>query len=117
MKKFIISIALLTVPLLAMANIGVSINIGQPNYYGQIQLDNMPPPALLYPNPIIIQPVPGVGYSPLYLRVPEVQYRNWRFYCGRYHACGRRVYFVTDIWVRRDARWQLVRRHATLAED
>jgi ketosteroid isomerase-like protein len=43
---------------------------------------------------------------------------------SRYHQTARfgerdvsRVYFVTDIWVRRDARWQLVRRHATLADD
>ena len=43
---------------------------------------------------------------------------------SRYHQTARfgerdvsRVYFTTDIWVRRDARWQLVRRHATLAED
>ena len=43
---------------------------------------------------------------------------------SRYHQTARfgdhdvsRVYFVTDIWVRRDARWQLARRHATLADD
>ena len=43
---------------------------------------------------------------------------------SRYHQTARfgerdvsRVYFATDIWVRREARWQLVRRHATLADD
>ncbi len=43
---------------------------------------------------------------------------------SRYHQTARfddrdvsRVYFVTDVWVRRDTRWQLVRRHATLADD
>ena len=43
---------------------------------------------------------------------------------SRYHQTARfgerdvsRAYFVTDIWVRRDTRWQLVRRHATLADE
>jgi hypothetical protein len=101
MKKFLLSLALvagsLVAPLLAVA--GISISIGDPNYYGQIQIGNVPPP-LIYANPIIVQPVPGYIAAPLYLRVPDYQVRNWRAYCGGYHACNRRVYFVNDSWYR-----------------
>ncbi|PRC92415.1 hypothetical protein [Solimicrobium silvestre] len=103
MNRFLISLALLASPLLANAgpNVGVSVNIGQPGFYGQIELGNVPPPPVMYGTPMIIQPAPvGVVVQPLYLRVPSSHYRNWRHYCGRYNACGRPVYFVQDNWYR-----------------
>ena len=53
---------------------------------------------------------------------PEV-YGNTAVLVSRYHQVARlddrdlthRMH-VTDIWTRRDARWQIVRRHATMAE-
>src|SRR4051812_25954213 len=102
MKKFLISILLVTSSLLAMAaraEVGVTISIGDPNYYGALQLGDYPRPTLLYTDPVIISPLPaGVVYAPMYLRVPPGHYKNWRYYCGRYGACGRQVYFVTDTW-------------------
>ena len=52
---------------------------------------------------------------------PEV-YGNTAVLVSRYHQVARldgrdlthRMH-VTDIWTRRDARWQIVRRHATMA--
>ena len=53
---------------------------------------------------------------------PEV-YGNTAVLVSRYHQVARldgrdlthRMH-VTDIWTRREARWQIVRRHATVAE-
>lgn len=96
MKKLLILTALLVSPLLAVA--GISINIGEPDYYGQLQIGNERP-QLLFADPIIIHRGPG-RYPPLYLRVPDYQARNWAAYCYRYNACGRPVYFVNDYWYR-----------------
>ena len=82
------------------AQVGVSIGINQPGVYGQINIGGgYPPPAIVYPQPVIISPGPVVG-PPMYLYVPPLYQRNWRRYCGRYNACGRRVYFVQEQWVR-----------------
>ncbi len=99
MNRLLISFALITSPLLAQASTSVSISVGQPGFYGQLELGNMGPPPVLYAQPQIILPGP-VAYPPLYLRVPSSHYRNWRHYCGRYHACDRPVYFVRDDWYR-----------------
>lgn len=86
---------------LAGANVGVSVSVGQPGYYGQVDIGALPPPAVVYPAPVAIQPVPvGVALPPLYLRVPQAHYHDWRRYCGAYRACGRQVYFVSDAWYR-----------------
>lgn len=83
----------------AATDIGVSVSIGQPNFYGRIDLNNYPKPALIYPQPVVIQPVPvGVYYAPMYLRVPPGHAKDWRKHCGKYDACGRPVYFVKDDW-------------------
>jgi hypothetical protein len=84
------------------ANVGVSVNIGDPNFYGAIDIGNYPPPQLVNPAPVIIQPgvTVGVAVAPLYLHVPAAHYGNWRRYCGMYNACGRPVYFVHDNWYR-----------------
>ncbi|MCD6026568.1 MAG: hypothetical protein K0R08_1087 [Solimicrobium sp.] len=111
MNKIIISIALLVSPLLAPAatNVGISINIGEPNYYGQIQLGNMQP-RVLYEEPIIIQRG-RMQNPPLYLRVPPGHYKNWSRHCGKYNACDRSVYFVDDVWYQNDFAPQYRRDH------
>lgn len=102
MKKICLCVAVAaiaaSVPALA-ADLGVSINVGEPGFYGQIDIGDVPRPALIYPQPVIIQPAPaGVVMEPMYLRVPPGHARHWREYCGRYNACGRPVYFVQDHW-------------------
>lgn len=99
MKNVFLAAVLLTVALPAGAQVGVSINIGEPGFYGQIAIGSAPPPQLIYPQPVIIAPAPRyVGVPPIYLRVPPGQVKHWRNYCGRYDACGRPVYFVRDDW-------------------
>ena len=100
MKK-LMAVSMLTAiaasaPALA-ADVGVSINVGEPGFYGQIDIGNVPRPVVVNPRPIIIQPAP-VAVEPIYLRVPPGQAKKWSYYCGRYNACGRPVYFVQDNW-------------------
>lgn len=99
MKRIILSLALLASPLVALASVDVSVNLGAPNYYGEVPLANMPPPQVLYSQPIVIQRGRG-AYSPIYLRVPPYQARHWGRYCSMYNACYRPVYFVNDNWYR-----------------
>ncbi|AXE30684.1 hypothetical protein DK842_12740 [Chromobacterium phragmitis] len=79
---------------------GVSISVGEPGFYGQIDIGGYPPPQLIYPQPVVIQPAVAV-MPPLYLRVPPGHIKQWGRYCGRYGACGRKVYFVRDDWYNR----------------
>jgi hypothetical protein len=81
------------------ADVGVSVSVGQPGFYGQINIGSAPQPAVMYPNPVVIQPgPPAVIGTPIYLHVPPGHAKNWRKYCDRYNACGRPVYFVNDKW-------------------
>ncbi|BAK77554.1 hypothetical protein NH8B_2761 [Pseudogulbenkiania sp. NH8B] len=79
------------------ADVGVSISIGDPNFYGQIDIGNFPRPAVIYAEPVIIRRSPVV-YEPIYLRVPPGHAKHWRQHCAEYRACGRPVYFVRDEW-------------------
>jgi hypothetical protein len=79
------------------ADVGVSVTVGQPGFYGHIDIGDFPQPTVIYPQPVIIQPVPVAG-PPLYLRVPPGHYKHWNKHCAEYDACGRQVYFVRDSW-------------------
>lgn len=81
-------------------DVGVSINIGQPGFYGQLNLGTNMVPQLVLPQPVLIAPPPptAVMLPPLYLRVPLDHSRNWARFCNQYNACGRQVYFVRDDW-------------------
>jgi len=81
------------------ANVGVSVTVGDPGYYGRIDIGNFPQPQLIYLQPVVIEPVPvGVVPQPLYLHVPPGHAKNWRKHCAKYNACGQPVYFVSDKW-------------------
>ena len=80
------------------ADVGVSVSIGQPGFYGRIDIGDYPQPQLVYPEPIVIQRPVGVVYEPIYLHVPPGHAKRWGHYCGQYNACGRPVYFVQDNW-------------------
>lgn len=89
--------AAVSAPALA-ADVGVSVTVGQPGFYGHIDIgDAYPAPALIYPQPVFVRPAPP-GLEPLYLHVPPGHYKNWKKHCARYDACGRPVYFVQDSW-------------------
>ena len=85
----------------AGTNVGVSIGINQPGVYGRIDLGNMPPPAVVYAQPVVIAPTPVAVYQqPIYLYVPPAHRANWGRYCGGYAACGQPVYFMQEAWVK-----------------
>ena len=87
----------------AQAQVGVTIQLGQPGYYGPVNPNGIGLNQLLYPQPVIIQPGYGTWgrgrtVQPIYLRVPPGQAKNWGKHCQRYGACNRPVYFVQDSW-------------------
>ena len=85
----------------AQTNVGVSIGINQPGVYGRINIGNVPPPALVFAQPVLIAPPQVVVQrQPIYLYVPPAHQQEWGRYCGRYSACSQPVYFVRDDWVR-----------------
>jgi len=79
------------------ADLGVSVSIGQPGFYGHVDIGGYPPPQLIYHRPVVIERVP-VNRPPIYLNVPPGQAKHWRRHCGAYNACGERVYFVRNSW-------------------
>jgi hypothetical protein len=129
LKCFLIAAALaaaaITTPTLA-ADVGVSVTIGQPGFYGRIDIGDYPYPypRVIYRQPRIVDRV-YIEREPIYLRVPPGHAKNWRKHCHKYDACGERVYFVQDSWYeheyvpyyqeyhheRRDDRWEDHREH------
>ncbi len=83
------------------ADVGVSVSIGQPGFYGQIDIGDYPRPRVIYEEPVIIERR-RVVEQPVYIRVPPGHRKDWKRYCGRYGACGRPVYFVRDDWYNND---------------
>ncbi len=70
MKNALLATVLMAVALPVGAQVGVSINVGEPGFYGQINIGNAPAPQLIYPQPVVIVPAPRyVGVPPIYLRV------------------------------------------------
>ncbi|MDR3413246.1 MAG: hypothetical protein P4L87_20220 [Formivibrio sp.] len=102
MKRFLIAavmaVSTASIPATA-ADVGVSVSIGQPGFYGRLDIGDFPPPQVIYPQPVIIDPVQAYG-SPIYLRVPPGYAKHWRKHCREYNACGERVFFVQDHWYR-----------------
>ena len=100
MKRYVFSLLLAAATLPAFAaDVGVSVSVGQPGFYGRIDIGNAPPPVLIYPQPVIIQKVyVAQPPPPLYLHVPPGHAQKWSKHCQKYDACSRPVYFVKDDW-------------------
>lgn len=78
----------------ARADIDVNVSIGQPGFYGRVNIGDRRP-DVIYQQPVIIHQSPvAMVRQPIYMRVPPGHYKRWDRYCGRYQACGQRVYFV-----------------------
>ena len=102
MKKILILAALSLVFTPAFStDVGVSVSIGQPGFYGRIDIGDYPPPMVIYRQPRYIQRS-AYGREPIYLRVPPGHAKNWRKHCEKYDACGERVYFVQENWYRNE---------------
>lgn len=100
MKTLILAASLLALTSTAMgADVGVSINVGQPGFYGRIDIGQFPQPQVIYAQPVLIErPVRYVERQPVYLRVPPGHAKHWAKHCRAYNACGQQVYFVQDSW-------------------
>lgn len=105
MKRFLIAAAVaaatVTTPALA-ADVGVSINIGQPGFYGRLDIGDYPQPQVIYRQPRVIERGVPADRPPVYLRVPPGHAKNWKKHCREYNACGERVFFVQDKWYNRE---------------
>lgn len=100
MKPFFLTVMIICMASSALASdVAVSVSVGQPGFYGRIDIGNAPRPELIYTQPIVVHPVPaGVAYRPVYMHVPPGHAEHWGNHCQRYNACGRPVYFVRDRW-------------------
>ncbi|MDB5973881.1 MAG: hypothetical protein JWR07_641 [Nevskia sp.] len=97
MKNILIAAAAFSAIPAFAADVGVSVNVGQPGFYGQINIGNVAP-QVIYPQPVIIQQAPEYVGGPIYLHVPPGHEKHWGKHCAQYNACGRPVYFVRDDW-------------------
>ena len=99
-SAYMVALAAILAPGLSLAaDVGVAVTVGQPGFYGHIEIGNFPQPQLVYPEPVIIQRVPvGVVRAPLYLHVRPGHEKHWNKHCHKYNACGQPVYFVQDSW-------------------
>jgi len=104
MKRFLIAAAIaaatIATPAFA-ADVGVSISVGEPGFYGRLDLGDYPRPRVIYREPIIIERGGWVG-PPIYLRVPPGHAKHWSKHCREYNACGEPVFFVHDDWYERE---------------
>jgi hypothetical protein len=99
MQRYLLATLLVAAAPAMATEVGVSISVGQPGFYGQIDIGNVPRPVLVYPQPVVIQPVRVVQpVQPIYLHVPPGHAKNWSKHCQKYDACSRPVYFVKDDW-------------------
>jgi hypothetical protein len=82
MKNFLI-VAVITAVIIPSANtlaadVGVPVIIGQPGFYGWIDIGDYPypPPVVIYRHPRAIERV-YVEREPIYMRVPPGHAKNW----------------------------------------
>jgi hypothetical protein len=99
MKRILFAAVLAAFSVPAFADVGVSVSVGQPGFYGHLDIGDAPAPQLIYREPMVIQQAPErIVQQPMYLRVRPGHERNWRKYCHEYNACGQPVYFVQESW-------------------
>jgi hypothetical protein len=101
MKALFLSVALAAASFPALAQTNVSISVGQPGFYGRIDIGDFRdygPPPVYVAQPVIIERHRHVRAEPVYLRVPPGHRKNWRKHCRKYGACGQPVLFVQDRW-------------------
>ena len=76
----------------------VSLSMGQPGFYGRIDVGSgYPQPPLLFPNALMGNPGVFSG-QPIYMHVPPHHAHYWSSHCQLYGACDWMVYFVDNRW-------------------
>jgi hypothetical protein len=104
MKRIVLTLAFAAIAAPVSAQVGVSIGVNQPGFYGQINIGDVPQPQVVYAQPMVIaQPPPTVVVpaQPIYLHVPPGHIKHWEKHCHEYNACNRPVYFVQEDWFNR----------------
>jgi hypothetical protein len=67
-----IAVAAIALPLPTLAAVGVTITLGEPNFYGRIDLGRMAPPPIIRDYPVQLRRGPrGILLEPLYVRVTD----------------------------------------------
>lgn len=121
MKRFLIAAAIAVAPFSTPAfatDVGVSVTIGQPGFYGRIDIGDYPypQPRVIYRHPRVIEHV-VIEHEPIYVRVPPGHRKHWSKHCRQYNACGERVYFVRDDWYEREFVPSYQERHRDYRDD
>jgi hypothetical protein len=102
MKHYLLALTLISGLLSSTTfanNAGLSVSIGEPGFYGRININDYP-----YLQPLLINKQPRVierrfiQNEQIYLRVLPSHAKNWGKRCHQYNACNARVYFVQDSW-------------------
>ena len=97
MKKTSLALTALLLAGAAQAtDVGVSVQVGQPGFYGRIDIGTVRPPVMMA-EPVWVQRRP-VYMEPVYMRIPPGHQKHWSKHCARYNACGVPVYFVREDW-------------------
>ena len=98
MKKIVLALSITLLAGAAQAtDVGVSVQVGQPGFYGRIDIGNVAPPPVVLAEPVWVQRRP-VNVAPVYMRIPPGHQKNWSKHCAKYNACGTPVYFVKEDW-------------------
>ena len=98
MKKIALALgAMLLAGAAHATDVGVSIQVGQPGFYGRIDIGNTAPPPVVVAQPVWVQRQP-VHVAPVYMRIPPGHQKHWEKHCAQYNACGVPVYFVREDW-------------------
>ena len=82
MKRLFLAAALFSAVAPVLAT-NVSISVGQPGFYGHIDIGDYPQPQLIYRQPLIIERA-SVERPPVYLHVPPGHATDWRKHCKQY---------------------------------
>jgi hypothetical protein len=102
MKKLLSGLALAGAICVApawAADAGFLGSLGDPGYYGQLDMGNAGRPPVINGQPVLVEHRYH-NLAPIYVRAPPGQTKNWARYCDRYNACTRPTYFVKDNWYR-----------------
>ena len=70
MKRILWLLAISFAAFSGLANAGVSVSIGEPGFFGAIDIGNAPPPEVYSQQPVIVAAPSGPPIPPVYLRVP-----------------------------------------------
>ena len=95
MKKLLVACALAAaaVAVPAVAQVGVSITVGEPGFYGRLDVGGYQP-RVIYREPVVVERYYR-NQTPIYVRVPPGHQKNWNRIAA-VTSVRSPVYFVRD---------------------